>query len=145
MHPAKEGFSALPFFDEFDLSTVDVLLISQYVHTLTLLLRICIGLLQETTACGNPRMLEPVSSYLFLPCTYEIFEKPNTIQSHAFKLCSFVSTRSLNSCHLSALRPASLLLAITDADRMVSIVSTSIILPPYHTFSAKPISKAGFL
>lgn len=32
MHPAKEGFSALPFFDEFDLSTVDVLLISQYVH-----------------------------------------------------------------------------------------------------------------
>lgn len=31
MHPAKEGFSALPFFDEFDLSTVDVLLVSQYV------------------------------------------------------------------------------------------------------------------
>jgi hypothetical protein len=31
MHPAKEGFSALPFFDEFDLSTVDILLISQYV------------------------------------------------------------------------------------------------------------------
>ncbi|KAJ5226486.1 Endoribonuclease ysh1 [Penicillium chermesinum] len=29
MHPAKEGFSALPFFDEFDLSTVDILLISQ--------------------------------------------------------------------------------------------------------------------
>jgi cleavage and polyadenylation specificity factor subunit 3 len=33
MHPAKEGFSALPFFDEFDLSTVDVLLISQYVRS----------------------------------------------------------------------------------------------------------------
>lgn len=32
MHPAKEGFSALPFFDEFDLSTVDILLISQYVN-----------------------------------------------------------------------------------------------------------------
>lgn len=32
MHPAKEGFSALPFFDEFDLSTVDILLISQCVH-----------------------------------------------------------------------------------------------------------------
>jgi len=32
MHPAKEGFAALPFFDEFDLSTVDVLLISQYVR-----------------------------------------------------------------------------------------------------------------
>ena len=31
MHPAKDGFSALPFFDEFDLSSVDILLISQYV------------------------------------------------------------------------------------------------------------------
>jgi cleavage and polyadenylation specificity factor subunit 3 len=32
MHPAKEGFAALPFFDDFDLSTVDILLISQYVE-----------------------------------------------------------------------------------------------------------------
>jgi cleavage and polyadenylation specificity factor subunit 3 len=31
MHPAKDGFAALPFFDDFDLSTVDILLISQYV------------------------------------------------------------------------------------------------------------------
>lgn len=38
MHPAKEGFSALPFFDEFDLSTVDILLISQYVYSHFLLL-----------------------------------------------------------------------------------------------------------
>ncbi|KZZ95195.1 endoribonuclease ysh1 [Ascosphaera apis ARSEF 7405] len=30
MHPAKEGYSALPFFDEFDLSTIDVLLISHF-------------------------------------------------------------------------------------------------------------------
>lgn len=29
MHPAYDGLSALPFYDEFDLSTVDVLLISQ--------------------------------------------------------------------------------------------------------------------
>lgn len=36
MHPAKEGFSALPFFDEFDLSTVDILLISQYVSPIAL-------------------------------------------------------------------------------------------------------------
>jgi hypothetical protein len=32
MHPAHEGLSAMPFYDEFDLSTVDVLLISQYVY-----------------------------------------------------------------------------------------------------------------
>jgi hypothetical protein len=31
MHPAYEGLSGMPFYDEFDLSTVDVLLISQYV------------------------------------------------------------------------------------------------------------------
>jgi len=38
MHPAKDGFSALPFFDEFDLSTVDILLISQYVDSFAMLL-----------------------------------------------------------------------------------------------------------
>ncbi|PGH21455.1 endoribonuclease ysh1 [Polytolypa hystricis UAMH7299] len=30
MHPAKDGFAALPFFDDFDLSTVDILLISHF-------------------------------------------------------------------------------------------------------------------
>lgn len=34
MHPAKDGFAALPFFDDFDLSTVEILLISQYVEQL---------------------------------------------------------------------------------------------------------------
>lgn len=29
MHPAYDGLSALPYYDDFDLSTVDVLLISQ--------------------------------------------------------------------------------------------------------------------
>jgi cleavage and polyadenylation specificity factor subunit 3 len=29
MHPAHEGLSAMPFYDDFDLSTVDLLLISQ--------------------------------------------------------------------------------------------------------------------
>ena len=31
MHPAYDGLASLPYYDEFDLSTVDVLLISQYV------------------------------------------------------------------------------------------------------------------
>jgi len=36
VHPAYEGIASLPFYDEFDLSTVDILLISQYVlHTTT--------------------------------------------------------------------------------------------------------------
>lgn len=29
MHPAYDGLAGLPFYDDFDLSTVDVLLISQ--------------------------------------------------------------------------------------------------------------------
>lgn len=29
IHPAYDGLAALPFYDEFDLSTVDVLLITQ--------------------------------------------------------------------------------------------------------------------
>lgn len=28
-HPAREGLAALPYFDEFDLSTIDILLVSQ--------------------------------------------------------------------------------------------------------------------
>ncbi|KAI7683901.1 hypothetical protein KC353_g21339, partial [Hortaea werneckii] len=30
VHPAYEGFAALPFYDEFDLSTVDILLITHF-------------------------------------------------------------------------------------------------------------------
>lgn len=41
MHPAKEGFASLPFFDEFDLSTVDILLISQYVRSLSFIRACC--------------------------------------------------------------------------------------------------------
>jgi hypothetical protein len=32
MHTGREGMSAMPYFDDFDLSTVDILLISQYVN-----------------------------------------------------------------------------------------------------------------
>lgn len=61
MHPAKEGFSALPFFDEFDLSTVDILLISQYVNCSslsdTLLFRRQPSMLHRTPEgpCGRPQ------------------------------------------------------------------------------------------
>ena len=32
MHTGREGMAAMPYFDDFDLGTVDILLISQYVH-----------------------------------------------------------------------------------------------------------------
>jgi cleavage and polyadenylation specificity factor subunit 3 len=37
MYSGRDGIAALPYFDEFDLSTIDVLLISQYVpsHSLS--------------------------------------------------------------------------------------------------------------
>lgn len=34
MYSGRDGIAALPYFDEFDLSTIDVLLISQYVPLL---------------------------------------------------------------------------------------------------------------
>jgi hypothetical protein len=33
MHTGREGMSAMPYFDDFDLSSVDILLISQYVDS----------------------------------------------------------------------------------------------------------------
>lgn len=39
VHPAYEGISSLPFYDDFDLSTVDILLISQYDILFQYLLR----------------------------------------------------------------------------------------------------------
>lgn len=32
MHTGREGMAAMPYFDDFDLGTVDILLISQYVY-----------------------------------------------------------------------------------------------------------------
>lgn len=34
MYSGRDGIAALPYFDEFDLSAIDVLLISQYVNFL---------------------------------------------------------------------------------------------------------------
>jgi len=39
MHTGREGMAAMPYFDDFDLGTVDILLISQYVPRFPLLLR----------------------------------------------------------------------------------------------------------
>lgn len=33
MHTGREGMAAMPYFDDFDLGTVDILLISQYVQS----------------------------------------------------------------------------------------------------------------
>lgn len=38
MHTGREGMAAMPYFDDFDLGTVDILLISQYVNHFLLFL-----------------------------------------------------------------------------------------------------------
>jgi len=148
MHPAKEGFSALPFFDEFDLSTVDVLLISQYVHLLFCLLHIHMGNYEGTIAHDNTQcealgsgslLLEPVSSNTSLPCTYELFEKPNTIQRHA---CIHVLLY-LQVFRNRVFSTVPLFSVATTNCMIFSIVSTLIIHPPFHMFLARPISKEG--
>uniref|UniRef100_A0A9I9E0Y7 Cleavage and polyadenylation specificity factor subunit 3-I n=1 Tax=Cucumis melo TaxID=3656 RepID=A0A9I9E0Y7_CUCME len=40
IHPAYSGMAALPYFDEIDPSTIDVLLITQYVFLLFFLFKI---------------------------------------------------------------------------------------------------------
>ena len=39
MHTGKEGTEAMPYFDTFDLETIDILLISQYVFPFILVFK----------------------------------------------------------------------------------------------------------
>lgn len=55
INPAYSGMAALPYFDEIDPSTIDVLLITQYVHfppsdlaLIFLILRDSLGSVEET-------------------------------------------------------------------------------------------------
>lgn len=86
MHPAKDGYAALPFFDEFDLSTVDVLLLSQYVPCplLTLILDSQV-FSKEPSCCHGQAELVSLSMYFrmngmfyFLSTTYTCLRQPVT-------------------------------------------------------------------
>lgn len=81
MHPAKEGFSALPFFDEFDLSTVDVLLISQYVN-LPKVAQI-LDMVEWATRCTSRGDLRLYLWSLGPYCSRLVFEEPDTFECHA--------------------------------------------------------------
>ena len=56
-HPAFHGLASLPYFDEFDLSTVDILLISQYVVILSLFREPCL-----CRACEVCQLLDHATS-----------------------------------------------------------------------------------
>jgi hypothetical protein len=108
MHPAFEGLAALPFYDEFDLSTVDVLLISQYVLPLCQRWRQGMGLPQALwdayISPGQrmhvPYLLASARSYTMLsPALRLVYEN----QSKLYLLHVMASpgdVRSLRGSHL---------------------------------------------
>jgi hypothetical protein len=98
MHPAKEGFSALPFFDEFDLSTVDILLISQYVgHLVSLLLFFLLAVMLFTPRVRccfvSDGFIEPLdlSSGMTLPANKLPSSSPSCIQEAQYNSIHLVS------------------------------------------------------
>lgn len=145
MHPAKEGFSALPFFDEFDLSTVDVLLISQYVHLLFYLQIIWNHGKHDwrsfyTYPYEAPGLFGSLLSQLpqwknTFPCIY--MRSPIQFNVMHIFLLSLYPLSLEFECFL--LRVCSWLSQLTNS--MICIVSTLTILPPSHMFSARQISK----
>lgn len=146
MHPAKEGFSALPFFDEFDLSTVDVLLISQYVHLFCLHYIRNHGKHDRRSFCTCPYeapglfgSLLPSAASMEEHNPLHIYEKAqyNSMSCIYFLYhCTFLSLEL--ECFLLR-RVCSWLSHLTNS--MVCIVSTSIIRLPSHMFSARQTSK----
>lgn len=141
MHPAKEGFSALPFFDEFDLSTVDVLLISQYVQFL-----FCFynhawtsGKRQSPMTALDCRILSRVTH----PSSSHTRYLKSPIQFNATRISSvLLYLRSFEFRIICTIHYHAAPHGIT-ANCTTSIVSTSIILPHFHMSSARPISKEG--
>jgi hypothetical protein len=152
MHPAKEGFSALPFFDEFDLSTVDVLLISQYVFPSFFAMHEIQSLGKCWSLCAGTHIARCETSvdlavycwnlslwkHRFFPWIY--MSTPIQFECHANIPCTPVPFELLN---LSAL--CYFPMTVTVANGMLSIVSTSTTPQPFHMFSAKPTSKAESL
>lgn len=140
MHPAHEGLSAMPFYDEFDLSTVDVLLISQYVyvHSGLHLYRRGRALAHHCSRRRISRELCPAASCIsesmehYLHLTFRLHdvpipEAPAPVHSRTrpHPLPAISTLRLLRTCA-----------------NMCS-VSTSTMLPPYHMSSQRQTSKAG--
>jgi hypothetical protein len=141
MHPAKEGFSALPFFDEFDLSTVDVLLISQYVH---------LFYLHNIWNHGKHDW-----AFYIYPYEAGLFGSllPQLPQWNTFPCIYMRSPIQFNVMHifLVSLYPLEFRLRVPSpihlsqfTNSLICIVSTLTILPPFHMFSARQTSKAEY-
>lgn len=79
MHTGKEGFAALPFLDDFDLSTVDILLISQYVLPSSL----CV-FFSAFAWCCMEQYMRPAAVWRAFQNHHEVFENELcTYRSHS--------------------------------------------------------------
>ena len=160
MHTGKEGSDAMPYFDTFDLETIDILLISQYVKMLPFHLP---PLARTQEQClANPYQRQSTVSISSasstqradqcdLPlgrgthCTSSADEQYNPFNHSRFLCLPAMSAPQrlivelLLSYH-SMFFPATATPILTNR---TSPVSTSTTSPPSHTSSAKPLSKAA--
>jgi hypothetical protein len=86
LHAAHEGLAAMPFYDEFDLSTVDVLLISQYVYTRSAFNRsVWVEGIWRITESGNkcPESAAQLSTlYIRINGILFAFYRPDAVMCH---------------------------------------------------------------
>ena len=156
MHPAYEGLAALPFFDEFDLSTVDVLLISQYVHpsrspfSLVALvgkriLGLCCFLSESLMPCLNRTRHSIVGCQTSCsPCRGDDLNvyRHNETSAHSPSLLACVPVKSLLCCSIALLCPP-FLAAHGHCEANLDAASTSTTPPRSPTCSPRPTSRGA--
>jgi hypothetical protein len=153
MHTGREGMSAMPYFDDFDLSTVDILLISQYVPTLppSALASGCIWILRGIVE--KARLEAPYMSYKLDPFTHisvvSVAQPTNTILFNKLP-CSSESLAMLPNASvvfsLGTDLPKALFLShqvIANTQRFS--VSISIMQQHFHTSWQRPTSRVESL
>jgi len=149
MHTGREGMAAMPYFDDFDLGLVDILLISQYVHPTPLpLLRVFIR--QRRMQRGTSGHMGSINHEL--GATEQVSPKPTVSmlylrsgQYHAFQsTCSILELLRRHIRSASIVSPST---AIPILDALLTLlclaVSTSTTPQLYPTFLRRQISVAG--
>ena len=153
MHTGREGMSAMPYFDDFDLSTVDILLISQYValpssprvqssvFAIAFTRRHPVGaLLRLQRRDPKKKGLRAAAGYM--PVAMFVFVAHSIHSFQPSKSSSALYWRIFYS-NLERIHPyrSSLLTHILMSDCTVSIL---IMQPPCHTSLQRPTLKAGY-
>lgn len=156
MHPAYDGISALPFYDEFDLSTVDILLISQYVLYLSFFRRPRdVAQAADTESHAGPfpfsKVVESMDScgYGHVPRNFvQLLRRHNGIMFNPepFHCCAFnPSTLCASRGGAKSQRNYGRFRAVQVRELTAGTVASTLITPPrYHMCCLKPLSAAGY-